>query len=87
MLLSTISDDLNYFYLQGSFSYKLPADDVLKAYDNPILNADLADKIIIVSTLLGSITVFIPITRYVYFRSYFLYISSIGKDVSQYAYL
>lgn len=48
---------------KGSFSYKLPADDVLKASDNPILNVDLAHKIIIVSTLLGSITVFIPISR------------------------
>ncbi|KAF8022950.1 hypothetical protein BT93_F0461 [Corymbia citriodora subsp. variegata] len=48
---------------KGSFSYKLPADDVLKASDNSILNVDLARKIIIVSTLLGSITVFIPISR------------------------
>lgn len=70
------------FYLQGSFSYKFPSDDVLRASDNPILNVDLTHKIIIVSTLLGSITVFIPISRYGYFRIYFLYVSSIGKDVS-----
>ncbi|XP_030927735.1 splicing factor 3B subunit 3 isoform X1 [Quercus lobata] len=41
---------------KGSYSYKLPADDVLNAID-------LSQNTIIASTLLGSITIFIPISR------------------------
>ncbi|KAG2686848.1 hypothetical protein I3760_09G025800 [Carya illinoinensis] len=41
---------------KGSYSYKLPADDVLNG-------SDLAHNTIIASTLLGSIIIFIPISR------------------------
>ncbi|KAM3690289.1 hypothetical protein ACB098_09G113200 [Castanea mollissima] len=41
---------------KGSYSYKLPADDVLNAID-------LSQNTIIASTLLGSIIIFIPISR------------------------
>ncbi|BBH07510.1 Cleavage and polyadenylation specificity factor A subunit protein [Prunus dulcis] len=45
---------------KGSFSYKLPADDVLKGCDG---NIDFSQNAIIVSTLLGSIITFVPISR------------------------
>ncbi|KAM0978103.1 hypothetical protein ACFX2I_014035 [Malus domestica] len=45
---------------KGSFSYKLPADDVLKGSDG---NIDFSRNAIIVSTLLGSIITFVPISR------------------------
>ncbi|XP_008241148.1 PREDICTED: splicing factor 3B subunit 3 [Prunus mume] len=45
---------------KGSFSYKLPADDVLKGSDG---NIDFSQNAIIVSTLLGSIITFVPISR------------------------
>lgn len=41
---------------KGSYSYKLPADDVLNGID-------LSQNTIIASTLLGSIIIFIPISR------------------------
>nr|XP_011467138.1 PREDICTED: pre-mRNA-splicing factor prp12 [Fragaria vesca subsp. vesca] len=45
---------------KGSFSYKLPADDAMKGGDGSI---DFAQNGIIVSTLLGSIITFVPISR------------------------
>ncbi|XP_042514315.1 splicing factor 3B subunit 3 isoform X2 [Macadamia integrifolia] len=48
---------------KGSFSYKLPADDVLKGYDSTNTIMDLAHNTIVASTLLGSVMIFIPITR------------------------
>ncbi|XP_062002924.1 uncharacterized protein LOC133720570 isoform X1 [Rosa rugosa] len=45
---------------KGSFSYKLPADDALKGSDGSI---DFSQNGIIVSTLLGSIITFVPISR------------------------
>ncbi|PON82419.1 Cleavage/polyadenylation specificity factor, A subunit, C-terminal [Trema orientale] len=45
---------------KGSFSYRLPADDVLKGGD---LKIDSAPNTIIASTLLGSIITFIPLSR------------------------
>ncbi|KAI4319577.1 hypothetical protein MLD38_033162 [Melastoma candidum] len=47
---------------KGSFPYKLPADDLLKASDSPIVNIELTHKIVVASTLLGSIFIFIPIS-------------------------
>ncbi|XP_052176753.1 uncharacterized protein LOC127791056 isoform X2 [Diospyros lotus] len=48
---------------KGSFSYKLPADDILKACDVANTVTDLSHNSIMASTLLGSIIVFIPISR------------------------
>ncbi|KAF7148258.1 hypothetical protein RHSIM_Rhsim03G0002200 [Rhododendron simsii] len=50
---------------KGSFSYKLPADDILKGFDVANTIMDLSHNSIMASTLLGSIIVFIPISRYV----------------------
>ncbi|KAF5750632.1 pre-mRNA-splicing factor RSE1 [Tripterygium wilfordii] len=47
---------------KGSFSYRLPADDVLKGCD-PISNVDPSQRTIIASTLLGSVVIFIPLSR------------------------
>ncbi|KAI4341297.1 hypothetical protein MLD38_026034 [Melastoma candidum] len=47
---------------KGSFPYKLPADDLLKASDSPIVNIELTHKIVVASTLLGSLFIFIPIS-------------------------
>ncbi|KAK9266588.1 hypothetical protein L1049_021653 [Liquidambar formosana] len=48
---------------KGSFSFKLPADDVLKSFDgsNTIINSP--HNSIMASTLLGSIIIFIPLSR------------------------
>ncbi|KAF2289555.1 hypothetical protein GH714_037126 [Hevea brasiliensis] len=48
---------------KGSFSYKLPADDVLIGCDGFGVNIDASNNTIMASTLLGSIIVFIPLTR------------------------
>ncbi|KAH7853889.1 hypothetical protein Vadar_007697 [Vaccinium darrowii] len=48
---------------KGSFSYKLPADDILKGFDVANTIMDLSHNSIMASTLLGSIIVFIPISR------------------------
>ncbi|KAJ4977737.1 hypothetical protein NE237_008517 [Protea cynaroides] len=48
---------------KGSFSYKLPADDVLKGYDSTSTIMDSSNNTIVASTLLGSVMIFIPITR------------------------
>ncbi|GFZ03684.1 cleavage and polyadenylation specificity factor (CPSF) A subunit protein [Actinidia rufa] len=45
---------------KGSFSYKLPADDIMKGCD--VANTIIGNSIM-ASTLLGSIVVFIPISR------------------------
>ncbi|XAR68639.1 hypothetical protein NMG60_11003833 [Bertholletia excelsa] len=48
---------------KGSFSYKLPADEILKGCDIANTVVDLSHSSIMASTLLGSIFVFIPISR------------------------
>ncbi|GFP84151.1 DNA damage-binding protein 1 [Phtheirospermum japonicum] len=48
---------------KGSFSYKLPADDMLKDSDAASNNINSSRSCIMASTLLGSITIFIPMTR------------------------
>ncbi|KAL0452920.1 UNVERIFIED_CONTAM: putative esterase KAI2 [Sesamum latifolium] len=47
----------------GSFSYKLPADDMLKDSDAAGNNINSSRNCIMASTLLGSIIIFIPMTR------------------------
>ncbi|XP_042053736.1 probable splicing factor 3B subunit 3 [Salvia splendens] len=48
---------------KGSFSYKLPADDVLRDCDAGSTNNNLSRNCVMASTLLGSIIIFIPMTR------------------------
>ncbi|KAL2501533.1 Cleavage and polyadenylation specificity factor (CPSF) A subunit protein [Forsythia ovata] len=48
---------------KGSFSYKLPADDMLRDCDTASDNINLSCNSVMASTLLGSITIFIPVTR------------------------
>lgn len=48
---------------KGSFSYKLPMDDILRSWDVNNSIVDLSQNSIIASTLLGSIFVFIPLSR------------------------
>lgn len=48
---------------KGSFSYKLPADDILKGCDVANTIIDLSHNSVMASTLIGSIIVFIPISR------------------------
>ncbi|KAK6945421.1 Cleavage/polyadenylation specificity factor, A subunit, N-terminal [Dillenia turbinata] len=48
---------------KGSFSYRLPADDVLKSCDDASSAIDFSHGSIMASTLLGSIIIFIPLTR------------------------
>ncbi|CAI9782727.1 unnamed protein product [Fraxinus pennsylvanica] len=48
---------------KGSFSYKLPVDDMLRDYDAANDNINLSSNSVMASTLLGSITIFIPMTR------------------------
>ncbi|KAA8518334.1 hypothetical protein F0562_015783 [Nyssa sinensis] len=48
---------------KGSFSFKLPTDDILKGYDSANTIIDLSHNSIMASTLLGSIIVLIPISR------------------------
>ncbi|KAI4300634.1 hypothetical protein L6164_033988 [Bauhinia variegata] len=48
---------------KGSYSYRLPADDVLQGYDGPKTNVDSLHNTIIASTLLGSIMIFIRLSR------------------------
>ncbi|KAL0339515.1 UNVERIFIED_CONTAM: DNA damage-binding protein 1b [Sesamum radiatum] len=48
---------------KGSFSYKLPADDMLKDSDAAGNNINSSRNCIMASTLLGSIIIFIPMTR------------------------
>ncbi|EYU39984.1 hypothetical protein ABFS82_10G175900 [Erythranthe guttata] len=48
---------------KGSFSYKLPADDMLKDSDDATNNINSSRNCIMASTLLGSIIIFIPMTR------------------------
>ncbi|KAL8463769.1 hypothetical protein ACS0TY_033641 [Phlomoides rotata] len=51
---------------KGSFSYKLPADDMMKDCDAGSNNINSSRNCIMASTLLGSIIIFIPITRVEY---------------------
>lgn len=48
---------------KGSFIYKLPAEDVLKGCDDHNATIDSSHTTIIASTLLGSVIIFIPLTR------------------------
>ncbi|XP_020540869.1 splicing factor 3B subunit 3 isoform X2 [Jatropha curcas] len=48
---------------KGTFSYKLPAEDVLIGFDGIGANIDASNNTIMASTLLGSIIIFIPLTR------------------------
>lgn len=48
---------------KGSFTYKLPADDILTGCDGVITKMDASNNTIMASTLLGSIIVFIPLSR------------------------
>lgn len=48
---------------KGSLSYKLPVDDALKCYGGAETVIDSAHNRIVASTLLGSVFIFIPITR------------------------
>ncbi|XP_061372111.1 pre-mRNA-splicing factor RSE1 isoform X1 [Gastrolobium bilobum] len=48
---------------KGSYSYRLPADDVLQGGNGPKTNVDSLQNTIIASTLLGSIMIFIPLSR------------------------
>ncbi|KAG5243842.1 splicing factor [Salix suchowensis] len=48
---------------KGSFTYKLPADDILTGCDGVITKMDASNNTIMASTLLGSILVFIPLSR------------------------
>lgn len=47
---------------KGSFSYKLPADDMLRGYLEPIAIHDLPHNSIMVSSLLGSVITFLPLS-------------------------
>lgn len=53
-----------YYLLQGSFSYKLPADDALRGCQVASNVGDISQNSIMASTLLGSIIIFIPLARY-----------------------
>ncbi|KAL4370550.1 DNA damage-binding protein 1 [Arachis hypogaea] len=48
---------------KGSYSYRLPADDALQGANWPKTNIDSLQNTIIASTLLGSIMIFIPLSR------------------------
>ncbi|KAK9169601.1 hypothetical protein Syun_001741 [Stephania yunnanensis] len=48
---------------KGSFTFKLPADDVLKHCDGADRVVDLSNNSIVASTLLGGVMIFIPISR------------------------
>ncbi|XP_028226160.1 splicing factor 3B subunit 3-like isoform X1 [Glycine soja] len=48
---------------KGSYSYRLPADDVLQGGNGPKTNVDSLQNTIIATTLLGSIMIFIPLSR------------------------
>lgn len=48
---------------KGSFSYKLPADDALRGCQVASNVGDISQNSIMASTLLGSIIIFIPLTR------------------------
>ncbi|KAF5181745.1 Splicing factor 3b subunit [Thalictrum thalictroides] len=48
---------------KGLFSYKLPVDDSLKGCDSTDTCFDSAQNSIVASTLLGSVIIFIPISR------------------------
>ncbi|TYK25370.1 pre-mRNA-splicing factor RSE1 [Cucumis melo var. makuwa] len=48
---------------KGSFSYKLPADDLLRGCAGPGSDFDSSHNTIIASTLLGSIVIFTPLSR------------------------
>ncbi|KAK2985367.1 hypothetical protein RJ640_029324 [Escallonia rubra] len=48
---------------KGSFSYKLPADDLLRGCGVANTTIDLSHNSIVASTLLGSITTFVPLSR------------------------
>ncbi|XP_027351494.1 pre-mRNA-splicing factor prp12 isoform X1 [Abrus precatorius] len=48
---------------KGSYSYRLPADDVLQGGNGPKTSVDSLQNTIIASTLLGSIITFIPLSR------------------------
>nr|GLL36508.1 pre-mRNA-splicing factor prp12 isoform X1 [Ipomoea trifida] len=50
----------------GSFSYKLPADDVLRGCRDTNGVSDVSQSSIMASTLLGSIITFVPLTRVEY---------------------
>ncbi|XP_028784862.1 splicing factor 3B subunit 3 isoform X1 [Neltuma alba] len=48
---------------KGSYSYRLPADDVLQGGDGPKTNVDSLQHTIVATTLLGSIMIFIRLSR------------------------
>ncbi|CAN1277829.1 Spliceosome-associated protein 130 B [Linum perenne] len=48
---------------KGSFSYKLPADDLLTGCDDILTNVGASSNTIMASTLLGSIIVLFPLSR------------------------
>ncbi|XP_057982841.1 uncharacterized protein LOC131167852 isoform X2 [Malania oleifera] len=48
---------------KGPFSFKLPADDLLKGYEGPNIVSESLHNSIIATTLLGSIIIFIPLSR------------------------
>ncbi|GLT62074.1 hypothetical protein SLA2020_347390 [Shorea laevis] len=48
---------------KGSFIFKLPAEDVLKGCDGHNVNIDSSNTTIIASTLLGSVMIFVRLTR------------------------
>ncbi|RDX85125.1 Splicing factor 3B subunit 3 [Mucuna pruriens] len=48
---------------KGSYSYRLPADDVLQGGNGPKTNVDSLQNTIIASTLLGTIMIFVPLSR------------------------
>ncbi|CAL1370815.1 unnamed protein product [Linum trigynum] len=48
---------------KGSFSYKLPEDDLLTGCDGILTNVDASSNTIVASTLLGSIIVLFPLSR------------------------
>ncbi|MED6208898.1 hypothetical protein PIB30_049406 [Stylosanthes scabra] len=54
---------LFYSYHEGSYSYRLPADDALQGGNRPKTNIDSLQNTIIASTLLGSMMIFIPLSR------------------------
>ncbi|KAJ8754519.1 hypothetical protein K2173_005680 [Erythroxylum novogranatense] len=48
---------------KGSFSYRLPADELMMKCDSAITNIDASNNTIMASTLIGSIVIFIPLSR------------------------
>lgn len=71
--------------MQGSFSYKLTAEDGFEGCDSGNNVVDMSRNGIMTGTLLGSIVIFIPISRYHSFESraliyFFLPFPNLKKD-------